>query len=165
MQYTWVTSLWRKDMYCTCAYIYILQKHFQLLFKYIFIKMHKGQRLGEDTSWPISPGRLFLFFWVQTYRWDFQKTPIHIFNIFENHTHWYISIENPDPIIYFITILWPVNIHISISLEVLVVPWIIGSKMANKIFYSILYSCCLNKVRGWIPTINLPPIIDTYLPI
>jgi hypothetical protein len=35
----------------------------------------------------------------------FSKHPIHIFNIFENHTHSYISVENPDPIIYFITIL------------------------------------------------------------
>jgi hypothetical protein len=30
----------------------------------------------------------------------FKATPIHIFNIFENHTHSYISVENPDPIIY-----------------------------------------------------------------
>jgi hypothetical protein len=26
---------------------------------------------------------------------------IYIFSIFENHTHSYISVENPDPIIYF----------------------------------------------------------------
>jgi hypothetical protein len=47
----------------------------------------------------------------------FKTPPIHIFNIFENHTHSYISIENPDPIIYFITILWPVFIHVSISIK------------------------------------------------
>jgi hypothetical protein len=37
----------------------------------------------------------------------FKNTPIHIFNIFENHnhTHSYIFVENSDPIIYFITIL------------------------------------------------------------
>jgi hypothetical protein len=35
----------------------------------------------------------------------FKTPPIHIFSIFENHTHPYISVENPDPIIYFITAL------------------------------------------------------------
>jgi hypothetical protein len=39
----------------------------------------------------------------------FSKHPIHILNIFENHTHSYISVENSAPIIFFI-ILWPVYI-------------------------------------------------------
>jgi hypothetical protein len=48
------------------------------------------------------------------------KTPPFIYsNILENHTHSYISVENPHPIIYFITILWPVFIYIPISLKIL----------------------------------------------
>jgi hypothetical protein len=36
-------------------------------------------------------------------RLRFSKQLPFIFNIFENHTHSYISVENPDPDIYFIT--------------------------------------------------------------
>jgi hypothetical protein len=46
---------------------------------------------GAITMYSTRGGGLFLYFWVQTYRSDFQNTPpIHIFNIFENHTHSYI---------------------------------------------------------------------------
>jgi hypothetical protein len=39
-----------------------------------------------------------------TVRLRFSKhTPFIYSNIFENHTHSYISVENPDPIIYFRT--------------------------------------------------------------
>jgi hypothetical protein len=54
------------------------------------------QNLSFRYSHDCKPGGLILYFWVHTYGWDFQITPIHVFNIFENQTHSYISVENPD---------------------------------------------------------------------
>jgi hypothetical protein len=70
--------------------------------------------------------------------------------------------------IYFITLLWPVFIYISLILKILslcictLFLTFVGPNWQIKysiLFYSILYSCCLCKVRGWIPTIYmyLPP--------
>jgi hypothetical protein len=42
----------------------------------------------------------------------FSKHPHSYIQYFENHTHSYISVEIPDPMIYFITIMWPVYIYI-----------------------------------------------------